>query len=220
MHTHDDDEPIDFEIYRRKPKRGILLAWAIVWAAFGAMAFAGASGCAAPGAVGVPPSTIIYTLHDVYPSCETRCGLRSTGFDCSTLKAMEDVAVVTYAEHVPGWTRELVCAALQGWTVRVHSVFTAEDLAHCRPNAWRLYYAGKPLCIAGYTDYASRVFEVDPVPFEHSSFVHEVGHVLSNTLDHEPTHCGWMKRGIRKAIFEVNRHMDANALDVETTDCR
>ena len=130
-------------------------------------------------------------------TCQTRCGLRSPA-GCPALQALEDRAVRAFGRLDWGGP-EAVCAALQGWRIRVHPRRESDDIA-CSPRAWVLS-AG--LCALGYTHVESREVELPDTDFESNVIAHELVHVLDLTIHGHAGHCEWYSRGIKTALLEI-----------------
>lgn len=135
--------------------------------------------------------------------CVTRCGVSVRGIDCREAQAVEETTTLALGACVHRWTPGVVCEALRGWTLRLHERDDS-DITCSAPN-WR--QAGN-LCVYGYTDDAAKTIWIADLPLAHSSYAHEVVHVVDLAVTGKPGHCAWERRGIIDGIYLITGEVD------------
>lgn len=133
------------------------------------------------------------------PACMTPCGLIAKPKSCKALKAAELKILAAYAENVPEWTADEMCAAMKGWVLIVHKMKPKDEA--CRalypyPDVWTF----GNLCITGYTHWQIKVVEIGNEDWGHNALAHELGHVFSVSTGVGLGHCDWEARGIKAAL--------------------
>lgn len=129
--------------------------------------------------------------------CVTPCGLRYKG-TCEELEAQERRVLWAFEDNVPGWQVAKTCAALEGWTIVIHTR-TEIDRDFCEEG-----FKVNDFCAIGLThDTGDKVLELEDSLFRTNAFSHELVHVIDLTTRDNAGHCAWTIRGIKDALRQA-----------------
>ncbi len=131
--------------------------------------------------------------------CITPCGMTVYTTRCEQVKAFEARAVSVIGRYVDQLTPELVCHALQGWTVMSHRPERA-----CLPEMGFVVPLEIPTCVGGYSFVDIQVIEVIGDRWNSNSLAHEFIHAIDWFLYHRMGHCNWDARGVNRAIHQLS----------------